>query len=145
MSGKPVLRAHQVEAVDAVVRTLGNVPPAGAGLRATIVSACGTDKTFMGAHIALRVARSGRALVLVPTLDLLVRTVAAWREAGRAGAMVAVCSLRADAELDAAGVLCTTDPRELLGWAGGTGRVTVFATYASLPVLVEAHRARLRR
>ncbi|MFC8929763.1 Helicase associated domain protein [Streptomyces albidoflavus] len=140
-----MLRAHQAEAVDAAVRTLGTVPPAGAGLRATIVSACGTGKTFMGAHTALRVARTGRVLVLVPTLDLLTQTVAAWREAGRAGVMAAVCSLRTDAELDAAGVRCTTDPRELLRWADGAGRVTVFATYASLPVLTEAHTAGLRR
>ncbi|MFJ2629953.1 Helicase associated domain protein [Streptomyces sp. NPDC087532] len=140
-----MLRAHQAEAVDAAVRALGNIPAAGAGLRATIVSACGTGKTFMGAHTASQVAGAGRVLVLVPTLDLLVQTVAAWRETGRSGAMVAVCSLRADAELEAAGVRCTTDPRELLGWAGGTGRVTVFATYASLPVLAKAHRAGLRR
>lgn len=139
------LRAHQREAVDAAVHALGSVPSAGAGLRATIVSACGTGKTFMGAHTALRVARTGRVLVLVPTLDLLVQTFAAWREAGRAGAMVAVCSLHTDAELAAAGVRCTTDARRLLEWAGGAARVTVFATYASLPVLAEAHRAGLRR
>lgn len=83
--------------------------------------------------------------MLVPTLDLLVQTVAAWREAGRTGAVVAVCSLRADAELDAAGVRCTTDARRLLAWAGRRGRVTVFATYASLPVLIEAHAAGLGR
>ncbi|MCG0283964.1 DEAD/DEAH box helicase family protein [Streptomyces sp. PSAA01] len=130
-----ILRAHQVEAVDAAVRALGNVPSGGVGLRATIVSACGTGKTVMGAHTALRVARTGRVLVRVPTLDLLVQTVAAWREAGRVGPMVAVCSLRADAELDAAGVRCTTDARLLSAWAGRKGRVTVFATYASLPVL----------
>jgi superfamily II DNA or RNA helicase len=140
-----VLRAHQAEAVDAAVRALGDVPSAGAGLRATIVSACGTGKTFMGAHTASRVAGTGRVLVLVPTLDLLVQTVAAWRAAGRAGRMVAVCSLRTDAELDAAKVRCTTDPRQLVGWVGGAGPVTVFATYASLPVLAEAHGAGLRR
>ncbi|MEU3050350.1 Helicase associated domain protein [Streptomyces sp. NPDC006984] len=145
VSGRSVLRAHQVEAVDAAVRALGNVASPGVGLRATIVSACGTGKTLMGAHTALRVARSGRVLVLVPTLDLLVQTVASWREAGRAGAMVAVCSLRTDTELDVARVRCTTDSRQLLAWAGGRERVTVFATYASLPVLTEAHGSGLRR
>ncbi|MFD3549356.1 Helicase associated domain protein [Streptomyces sp. NPDC058655] len=145
MQGRPALRAHQVEAVDAAARALGGTPPADGGLRATVVSACGTGKTFMGAHISLRVARTGGVLVLVPTLDLLVQTVAAWRKAGRAGPMVAVCSLRADAELDAAGVRCTTDARLLSAWAGRKGRVTVFATYASLPVLTEAHASGLRR
>ncbi|MFF5638424.1 Helicase associated domain protein [Streptomyces sp. NPDC012825] len=145
VTGRAGLGAHQVEAVDAAVRALGNVPSGGVGLRATIVSACGTGKTLMGAHTALRVARTGRVVVLVPTLDLLVQTVAAWRGAGRAGAMVAVCSLRADEQLDAAGVRCTTDARLLLGWAGRAGRVTVFATYASLPVLAAAHGAGLGR
>ncbi|MFE7328177.1 Helicase associated domain protein [Streptomyces sp. NPDC057565] len=145
MQGRSVLRTHQVEAVDAAVRALGNVASSGMGLRATIVSACGTGKTLMGAHTALRVARTGRVLVLVPTLDLLVQTVAAWRESGRTGPMVAVCSLRVDAELDAAGVRCTTDARLLSVWAGRKGRVTVFATYASLPVLTEAHASGLGR
>ncbi|MFH9118493.1 DEAD/DEAH box helicase [Streptomyces globisporus] len=139
------LRAHQREAVDAAVHALGSIPSGGAGLRATIVSACGTGKTFMGAHTALRLARTGQVLVLVPTLDLLVQTFAAWREVGRAGVMVAVCSLHTDAELAAAGVRCTTDARQLLEWAGGAARVTVFATYASLPVLAEAHTSGLRR
>lgn len=139
VGNRSALRAHQVEAVDAAVRALRNVAAPGVGLQATIVSACGTGKTLMGAHTALRVARSGEVLVLVPTLDLLVQTVAAWREAGRVGPMVAVCSLRADAELDAAGVRCTTDARLLSAWAGRKGRVTVFATYASLPVLSARH------
>ncbi|WP_157987271.1 hypothetical protein [Streptomyces atratus] len=47
-------------------------------------------------------------------------------EAGRVGPMVAVWSLRADAELDAAGVRCTTDAQLLSAWAGagsGIGKV----------------------
>lgn len=148
MAGSCVLRPHQIEAVDAAVRALGEAPAEGVGgpgLRATIVSACGTGKTLMGAHTALRVARLGRVLVLVPTLDLLVQTVASWRGAGRAGPVVAVCSLRADPELDAAGVSCTTDWQQVLGWVGQARGATVFATYASLPVLVEAHGADLGR
>ncbi|MFF3959755.1 Helicase associated domain protein [Streptomyces sp. NPDC001890] len=146
MAGSGALRPHQIEAVDAAVRALGEASAEGVvgpGLRATIVSACGTGKTLMGAHTALRVARSGRVLVLVPTLDLLVQTVAAWRGAGRTGPVVAVCSLRADPEMNAAGVRCTTDGQQVLGWVGQAQRATVFATYASLPVLVEAHGAGL--
>lgn len=139
------LRPHQVEAVDAAVRALEGTPShdvGGSGLRATVVSACGTGKTLMGVHTARRVVRSGRVLVLVPTLDLLVQTVAAWRSTGT---VVAVCSLRADPELDAAAVRCTTDVRRLLAWAGRPEQVTVFATYASLQVLAEAHAAGLGR
>ncbi|KPH99330.1 helicase-associated protein [Actinobacteria bacterium OV450] len=98
----------------------------------------------MGVHTAGRVARGGRVLILLqPTLDLLVQTVSVWRDAGRTGRMVAVCSLQRDPELDGAGVRCTTDWRQVRGWAGGPGRVTVFATYASLRVLAEAHGAGL--
>ncbi|WP_312845911.1 Helicase associated domain protein [Streptomyces sp. WAC05292] len=148
VTGGWALRPHQVAAVDAAVRTLGRTPAegvAGPGLRATIVSACGTGKTLMGVHTAQRVAHTGRVLVLVPTLDLLVQTVATWRGAGRAGRIVAVCSLRRDPELDAAGVRCTTDWRQVVGWVGQAQRATVFATYASLPVLVKAHASGLGR
>ncbi|MFD0375671.1 DEAD/DEAH box helicase family protein [Streptomyces sp. NPDC127112] len=85
MTGGWALRPHQVEAVDAAVRALGRMPAGhvgGAGLRATVVSACGTGKTLMGVHTAGRVAR-GRVLILLPTLDLLVQTVSVWRDAGR--------------------------------------------------------------
>ncbi|MEV0416482.1 Helicase associated domain protein [Streptomyces sp. NPDC050448] len=148
VTGNWALRPHQAEAVDAAVRALGRVPAQGAaemGLRATIVSACGTGKTLMGATIAGRVARPGRVLVLLPTLDLLVQTVAAWRGAGRRGPMVAVCSLRGDPELEAAKVPCTTDSRQVLGWVDKAQQATVFATYTSLPVLVKAHAAGLGR
>ncbi|MEV6318982.1 hypothetical protein [Streptomyces sp. NPDC051776] len=36
-------------------------------------------QTIMAAHAALRIARSGRVLVLLPTQDLLTQTVEAWR------------------------------------------------------------------
>ncbi|GGO96533.1 DEAD/DEAH box helicase [Wenjunlia tyrosinilytica] len=134
------LRPHQVEAVDAAVRAL-DVPPGGQiparGLRATVVAACGTGKTAIGSHVALRVARHGRVLVVVPTLDLLTQTVAAWRAHGHAGAAVAVCSLKEDPALWSARVRCTTSAPQLALWHG-CGPVTVFATYASLEVLAEA-------
>lgn len=148
MTAGCALRPHQVEAVDPAVRSLGRTPAesvGGPGLRATVVAACGTGKTLMGVHTAQRVARSGRVLVLVPTLDLLVQTVAAWRGSGRAGRMVAVCSLQRDRELDGAAVRCTTDWRQVLGWVGRPEQVTVFATYASLQVLAEAHAEGLGR
>ncbi|WP_398933359.1 DEAD/DEAH box helicase family protein [Streptomyces sp. 130] len=98
-TGKFTLRPHQIEAVDAVVRGL-DIPPGKriprAGLRATVVAACGTGKTFIAAHSALRLARNGRVLVLLPTLDLLTQTVREWRAAGHHGPAVAVCSLEDD-------------------------------------------------
>ncbi|MFE7331424.1 Helicase associated domain protein [Streptomyces sp. NPDC057565] len=135
------LRPHQVEAVDAVVRGL-DIPPGKRiprnGLRATVVAACGTGKTFIAAHSALRLARNGRVLVLLPTLDLLTQTVREWRLAGHTGPAVAVCSLDDDPHLWDLDVRSTTSPPQLALWHG-RGPVTVYATYASLPVLAEAH------
>ncbi|MFJ2275775.1 DEAD/DEAH box helicase family protein [Streptomyces sp. NPDC087866] len=140
-TGKFTLRPHQVEAVDAVVRGL-DIPPGKkipqAGLRATLVAACGTGKTFIAAHCALRLARHGRVLVLVPTLDLLTQTMREWRAAGHHGPAVAVCSLEDDPHLWNLKVRSTTSAPQLALWHG-RGPVTVYATYASLPVLAEAH------
>lgn len=137
------LRAHQVEAVDAAVKAL-ELPPSGEvpsnGLRATVVSACGTGKTIMAAHAAKRLAPHGRVLILVPTLELLSQTIAAWRGEGHTGRAVAVCSLEGDPSLFMADVRTTTSAPQLALWASDGKPMMVFATYSSLGVLTEAHR-----
>ncbi|MFG2334698.1 Helicase associated domain protein [Streptomyces sp. NPDC048604] len=133
------LREHQIEAVDAIVRGL-DVPPGGIpfdGLRGQVHAACGTGKTIIAAAAAKRIVPRGRVLVLVPTLDLLAQTVKAWHDAGHRGPAVAVCSLQDDPELWSVRVRATTNPVQLALWHGA-GPVTIFATYASLPVLAEA-------
>lgn len=133
------LRDHQIEAVDAIVRGL-DIPPGGIpfnGLRGQVHAACGTGKTIIAAASAKRLVPKGRILVLVPTLDLLAQTVKAWHEAGHKGPAVAVCSLQDDPELWNLKVRSTTNPVQLALWHG-TGPVTIYATYASLPVLAEA-------
>lgn len=107
------------------------------GLRTQVIAATGSGKTLIATEAAHRLA-ARRVLVLVPTLDLLTQTTAAWREDGRTGAMLGACSLRAE---DSDGVPCTTDPDELAAWVQGLERVTVFATYASvgLGILQRAH------
>lgn len=141
-TGGIVLRPHQEEAVEAIIRGL-DIPPGKripeAGLRATVVAACGTGKTLMAAAAALRLARGGRVLVLLPTLDLLTQTMREWHTAGHTGPAVAVCSLTDDAQLWKLGVRSTTSAPQLALWHG-RGPVTVYATYASLPVIAEAHR-----
>ncbi|MEV7547462.1 Helicase associated domain protein [Streptomyces sp. NPDC089915] len=136
------LRPHQEEAVEAIVRGL-DIPPGKRiprpGLRATVVAACGTGKTFIAAAAALRLARGGRILVLLPTLDLLTQTAREWRTAGHDGPAVAVCSLEDNAQLYGLQVRSTTSAPQLALWHG-RGPVTVYATYASLPVIAEAHR-----
>ncbi|MCC3777452.1 DEAD/DEAH box helicase [Streptomyces sp. UNOB3_S3] len=139
MPGKELF-PHQVEAVDAVLRALqspasGHMPAE--GLRTQVIAATGSGKTLIATEVAQKLA-ARRVLVLVPTLDLLTQTAAAWREDGRTGAMIGLCSLRAE---DSDGVPCTTDPAELLAWVQGVERVTVFATYAAvgLGILQRAH------
>ncbi|MEU6996641.1 Helicase associated domain protein [Streptomyces sp. NPDC046465] len=143
MAGQ-TLFPHQVEAVDAVVRVLqvpagGSMPPE--GLRTQVIAATGSGKTLIATAAAQRLG-ARRVLVLVPTLDLLVQTAEVWRAGGRAGAMVGVCSLRAE---DSQGVPCTTDAAELAAWVAGLDAVTVFATYASVGqgTLQRAHAAGL--
>ncbi|RKN03099.1 DEAD/DEAH box helicase [Streptomyces radicis] len=140
--GRPVteinaipLWAHQREAVDAIVRGLmdassGLLPAR--DLRGTVIMATGTGKTRVAAESARRLVPDGLVCVVVPTLDLLTQTVAAWRGAGHDEPMIAVCSLRADSFLEVLGVRCTTNPAQLALWATEGGPVTIFATYASL-------------
>ncbi|QDI73606.1 helicase [Streptomyces calvus] len=137
------LRPHQREAVDAVLRALelparSTVPPC--GLRTQVIMATGTGKTLVAARSAEEL-RAGRVLVLVPSLDLLAQTEAAWRETGRTGPMIGVSSLRGEE----AGFSNTTDVDELVDWAQPFDKVTVFATYASLGLgtLERAHAAGL--
>jgi superfamily II DNA or RNA helicase len=138
------LRPHQAEAVDSVVRILGK-PPGGRmppeGLRTQVIAATGSGKSLIGAESARRLS-ARRVLVVVPTLDLLTQMAGAWRRAGRSGAMIGVCSLRAE---ESQGLPCTTDPDELVSWLEGLETVTVFATYASvgLRILQRAHAAGL--
>ncbi|MER7762753.1 Helicase associated domain protein [Streptomyces sp. NPDC097619] len=137
------LRPHQREAVDAVLRALGPVgpgaPPPG-GLRTQVVMATGSGKTFVAARAAEEL-RARRVLVLVPSLDLLTQSAAAWREAGRHGPVLGLSSLR---EADT-GFPHTTGAEELAAWCRPLSRYTVFATYASLGLgtVERAHRAGL--
>ncbi|WP_172607844.1 DEAD/DEAH box helicase [Streptomyces spongiicola] len=132
---------HQREAVDAVLRALevrpGTTPPEH-GLRTQVIMATGSGKTLVATRSAEEL-RVGRVLVLVPSLDLLTQTAAAWRGGGRRGPQIGVSSLRA-AE---AAFPSTTDPGELAEWTRHLSKVTVFATYASLGLgtLERAHTA----
>ncbi|MET9503485.1 Helicase associated domain protein [Streptomyces sp. NPDC006622] len=137
------LRPHQREAVDAVLRALElparpTVPER--GLRTQVIMATGTGKTLVATRSAEEL-RAGRVLVLVPSLDLLAQTEAAWREGGRTGPMIGVSSLRGQ-EVSFPN---TTDVDELVEWTRHLDKVTVFATYASLGLgtLERAHAAGL--
>ncbi|MFH8562063.1 Helicase associated domain protein [Streptomyces sp. NPDC017988] len=120
----------QREAIDAVVRALelparSLVPEQ--GLRTQVIMATGSGKTRVAVRSAEEL-QAGRVLVLVPSLDLLAQTEAAWREGGRRGPMIGVSSLRGE-EVSFPN---TTDVDELVEWTRGLEKVTVYATYASL-------------
>ncbi|MCX0241878.1 DEAD/DEAH box helicase [Streptomyces drozdowiczii] len=122
--------AAQREAIDAVVRALelparSLVPER--GLRTQVIMATGSGKTRVAVRSAEEL-RAGRVLVLVPSLDLLAQTEAAWREGGRRGPMIGVSSLRGE-EVSFPN---TTNVDELVEWTRGLDKVTVYATYASL-------------
>ncbi|MEV6012288.1 Helicase associated domain protein [Streptomyces sp. NPDC051976] len=146
MAGRQRLRAHQVEAVDAVVRALGGLAgpevPEG-GMRAQVVAATGSGKSLVAVHAAQQL-RAGRVLVLVPTLDLLAQMLDMWRASWRGGLMFGVCSQREGTGL---GVRCSTDAGELAEWLKDADRCTVFATYAAvgLGVVERAHAAGVDR
>ncbi|MFJ9810672.1 Helicase associated domain protein [Streptomyces sp. NPDC101158] len=128
------LREHQVDQKSAFRNWVGfparsSVPPEGA--RAVGVSATGSGKTITAASSALECFPSGRILVMVPTLDLIVQSAQTWRRVGHRAQMVAVCSVDKDEVLEQLGVRATTNPIQLALWAG-SGPVVVFATYASL-------------
>ncbi|MGW1007731.1 Helicase associated domain protein [Streptomyces sp. NPDC002520] len=135
--------AAQQEAVDAVVRAL-ELPARSLaperGLRTQVIMATGSGKTRVAARSAEKL-HAGRVLVLVPSLDLLTQTEAAWREAGRTGPMIGVSSLRGEDVT----FPNTTDVEELVDWVRPFDKVTVFATYASLGLgtLERAHKAGL--
>ncbi|MCX5096276.1 Helicase associated domain protein [Streptomyces sp. NBC_00365] len=105
-----------------------------------MIMATGSGKTLVAAR-SVQELHAGRVLVLVPSLDLLAQTEAAWREGGRTGPMIGVSSLRGEE----AGFPNTTDVDELVEWTRSLDKVTVFATYASLGLgtLERAHTAGL--
>ncbi|MFG3085558.1 DEAD/DEAH box helicase [Streptomyces parvulus] len=133
-SASVVLRPHQSRQKKHFHRWVAisaRSPLPAQGARGTIVSATGSGKTITAASCALDCFASGRILVTVPTLDLLVQTAQAWRLVGHRAPMVAVCSLENDSVLNSLGVRTTTNPIQLALWAGA-GPVVVLATYASL-------------
>ncbi|MEU9263589.1 Helicase associated domain protein [Streptomyces sp. NPDC006682] len=140
---KLVLRSHQREALDAILRALELAPgtrlPA-RGLRTQVIMATGSGKTLVAARSADEL-QAGRVLVIVPSLDLLTQTEQAWRHSGRTGPMLGISSLRGEQ----ASFPNTTDATELVEWTRNLDKVTVFATYASLGLgtLERAHQAGL--
>ncbi|MFD0635442.1 Helicase associated domain protein [Catenulispora yoronensis] len=135
--GSGQLWPHQIDAVGAV---LGQV---GTGGRTSVVAACGTGKTRIGAEVAARLGVVGRVLVVVPTIELMVQALAVYRAGAGGRAVVAVCGDASLAEREMVegrpGVVVTTVPDVLAQVLAGRGGATVLSTYASVPVVAAAH------
>ncbi|MFE7029124.1 Helicase associated domain protein [Streptomyces sp. NPDC057621] len=129
------LREHQVEALAAIKKA------ATAGeQRMTVVSACGSGKTLVAQQAAQSLAGQGSVLVLMPTKALVTQTIRRWREAGRAGLALGVCSLRQrESGLSPGEAVMTRYPRAIARALRVGGPVTVFATYGSLHHIQDAH------
>ncbi|MEU4303680.1 DEAD/DEAH box helicase [Kitasatospora aureofaciens] len=136
------LHWFQKDAVAAAVRQVKN------GGRATVVAATGSGKTLIAAGCARRLAARGVVLVLVPTIELLEQTAEAWSlKGGRRGLAVAACSREEALESAEAGgriraQVSTQAARiaDLVAAAKPGEPVTVYATYASLERIVQAHQ-----
>ncbi|MEE1783094.1 Helicase associated domain protein [Streptomyces sp. SP17BM10] len=136
------LHWFQKDAVAAAVREVKD------GGRATVIAATGSGKTLIAAGCARRLAARGRVLVLVPTIELLEQTAEAWSlRGGRRGLAVAACSREEALESAEAGgrvhaQVTTQAPRiaDLVAKEKPGEPVTVYATYASLERIVQAHR-----
>lgn len=132
------LRAYQRSAVADVVSTLATTS------RAQLVAACGTGKTVMAAMATRRISR-GRVLVLLPTLDLLWQTAETYLHVYPSTTrVVAVCSAEEWSAGSGAGQVSavTTSSERLQELVrAGQEEVVVLSTYASLPVIEQAHDA----
>jgi hypothetical protein len=117
--------------------------------RATAVAACGTGKTLIGAECSVRLVPDGSVLIVVPTVELLSQTARSYaiHLGAAAGVIAAVCgdkqatdsAAELRVEITDLHAPVTTDPVEVADLTGRGKRVTVFATYASLPVITAAH------
>uniref|UniRef100_A0AAU3GLU8 Helicase associated domain protein n=1 Tax=Streptomyces sp. NBC_01401 TaxID=2903854 RepID=A0AAU3GLU8_9ACTN len=130
------LREHQVAALAAIQAAV-----AAGEKRMTVASACGTGKTLIAQQAAQRLAPQGMVLVLMPTKALVAQTVRRWRQAGRTGPALAVCSLgQRESGLTRAEALLCRGPWAVARTARTAGPVTVFSTYGSLHHIRDSHK-----
>jgi superfamily II DNA or RNA helicase len=136
----PPLWPHQRDAVDGAVKFLTDHP------RTTLIAACGSGKTRIGAQVTAELMPADRRVLLAaPSVELLAESL---REhatcADDPGLMIAVCSeggsaARLDADPSTRGTEVTTDPALLAALLRTPGPATVACTYQSLDVLRQAH------
>ncbi|MCY4380568.1 MAG: DEAD/DEAH box helicase family protein, partial [Proteobacteria bacterium] len=147
---KKELRAHQQDAVDAVISAFSSGVD-----RGMMVMACGTGKTFtaLGIAEALLASKKGYVLVLTPSLALVNQLITSWHEDTKVGfESYAVCSDSSIGKQKTEDILeiakselvipATTNPQKLaLAFHKKSQHASIqviFATYHSIGVIIEA-------
>ncbi|WP_326681602.1 DEAD/DEAH box helicase [Streptomyces sp. NBC_01237] len=142
MSDTPVLWPHQQAASDAAAEALAR------GGRGSVVLPCGTGKTLVAADVLRRTSgpAGGPVLFTAPYVRLLDQTLREWQSylgPQALGTVVAVCSDRRllddHRQLFGDRVHVTTDSQQLADIHRKSTRITILATYHSLPVVARAH------
>ena len=154
------IRPHQQEAITNVL--------AGFKLhdRGKMIMACGTGKTYTSLKIAETIAgKSGRVLMLVPSLALMSQTIREWFSDSEIQLRaIAVCSdtqvgksprarrsadkIDADADIDVCDLTIpvTTDFQELISKVPSSDSnrmIVVFSTYQSISAIIDAQKSGL--
>jgi superfamily II DNA or RNA helicase len=116
----PPLRDYQSEIVSAVVNGLAD------GGRGQVRAACGTGKSLMALHSALRLCPDGLIVIACHSLPLVAQTLQVWAATGAARQFLAVCSDptvgEATVKTDDLDCPVTTDPDEIARWIRHTRR-----------------------
>lgn len=130
------LHGHQDLAVDAIVTDFDE-----GATRVTTIMATGSGKTHVALHAVQEIAPQGRALVLVPTQDLLEQTAQLWRREGRPGRYLGICTPDEVLGRSLAKTLTVVNTPESIAEAAADtdGALNVFCTYQSLCKVVQAH------
>ncbi|MFF3277335.1 Helicase associated domain protein [Streptomyces chrestomyceticus] len=112
--------------------------------RGRIDAPCGCGKTLICLHVVNHMAPMGTSVVVAPTLELLEQTARVWHTEGRPGRYLALSGGCPPLPMDPGlrGILTgITDPATLAAEVStADGPVSVFATYASLGKIANAHR-----
>ncbi|MFV2102161.1 Helicase associated domain protein [Micromonospora sp. LOL_024] len=122
------MRDYQQEAVEAIVSGAADTG------RGQMIAACGTGKTLIAVHAAVRLSPRGLVVIVCPTLTLIAQTLRVWRPVD--AATLAVCSDETVATVagytDELSCPVTAEVGELVAWlrAPHCGRMRVVAVTA---------------
>ena len=141
---KKIIRAHQEEAVNAVIKGFQDND------RGKLIMACGTGKTLTALRLCEKYVPKGRILFLAPSIALVSQSLRDWTaDAYKPFNAFAVCSDvkvgkdDEDIRVHELAYPATTDAQKLVQAvkSGNNGKMTViFSTYQSIQVISDAQK-----